>query len=121
MPLFGKKKDQAVESDAPKKVVRQSLSTDTNASTIIGGVRISEKTVNLGEQNVYTFNVRRDANKYQVRDAIKALYNVTPVKINIVNKKPATRRKGLSGKMVHHKGAKKAYVYLAKGDEIVLV
>lgn len=120
MPLFGKKKDAAVET-VPAKVVKASLPTDVDTSTIIKGLRLSEKTVNLGDQNVYTFNVRKDANKHQVKAAVQALYNVTPVKVNIVNKKAAKRTKGLSGKIVHEKGAKKAYVYLKEGDTITLV
>ena len=124
MALFGKKKDTVKESaakEAPKKEVKASLSTDTNMSSIIEGVRISEKSVNMSESNVYTFVVRKDANKYMVKDAVKALYNVTPVKINIVNKKAAKRLKGSRGKMVHHKGMKKAYVYLKKGETITIV
>ena len=74
----------------------------------------------MGDKNVYTFEVHRDATKYQVRDAVKAFYNVTPVKVNIVNKKPAKRLQGSRGKMVHAKGMKKAYVYLKKGDSINL-
>ena len=70
---------------------------------------------------MYTFEVRRDATKFQVRDAVKAFYNVTPVKVNIVNKKPAKRLQGSRGKMVHEKGMKKAYVYLKKDDTISLV
>ena len=73
------------------------------------------------EQNVYTFVVKRDANKYDVRDAVKALYNVTPVKVNIVNKKPAKRLVGSRNRMKQVPGMKKAYVYLKKGDTINLV
>jgi large subunit ribosomal protein L23 len=65
--------------------------------------------------------VKRDANKFQVRDAVKALYNVTPVKVNIVNKKPALRLSGSKNRMAKVPGEKKAYVYLKKGDTINLV
>lgn len=125
MALFGKKKDSEKESAAkketPKKVAQPALGTENDLSTVIKGVRISEKSMNLGEANVYTFVVRKDANKYMVRDAVKALYNVTPVKVNIVNKNAAKRLKGARGKMVHEKGMKKAYVYLKKDDQITIV
>ncbi len=75
----------------------------------------------LGDQNVYTFNVRRDATKFIVSDAVKALYGVTPVKVNIVNKKPAKRLAGSRNRVVKVAGEKKAYVYLKKGDTINLV
>ena len=106
MALFGKKKDTAAKkgSDAPK-----ALATDHNLDGVLLNARLTEKSVLLNDNNVYTFEVRRDATKFQVRDAVKAFYNVTPVKVNIVNKKPAKRLQGSRGKMVHEKGMKKAY------------
>lgn len=122
MAIFGKKNDAATkESDATPEVAPKALATDFNQSAVIVGPRLTEKTVNLGEANVYTFNVRRDATKFQVRDAVKSLYNVTPVKVNIVNKKPAKRLVGMRNRMKHVKGVKKAYVYLKDGDTIDLV
>ena len=123
MALFGKKKDVAKES-APevKKVdVSKALATDFDLTTVIKRPRVSEKAVKKSEQNVYTFVVDRSANKYDVRDAVKALYNVTPVKVNIVNKKPAERMVGSRNRTKHVPGMKKAYVYLKKGDTINLV
>lgn len=125
MALFGSKKDKKEESTAvataPKKVGPKPLATDRNLASVIIAPRITEKAVGMSERNVYTFVVRPDATKFSVRDAVKALYNVTPVKVNIVNKKPAKRIKGFQGKTVHDKGMKKAYVYLKKGDTINLV
>ncbi|MEY3784125.1 MAG: ribosomal subunit protein large subunit ribosomal protein [Candidatus Parcubacteria bacterium] len=124
MALFGKKKETKVENASESKVVvnvSKALPTDYNLLAVILGPRITEKTVEKGEHNVFTFNVRRDATKYSVRDAIKALYNVTPVKINIVNKKPAKRMVGSRSRTKHVAGMKKAYVYLKKGDTINLV
>ncbi|MCA9360412.1 50S ribosomal protein L23 [Candidatus Kaiserbacteria bacterium] len=123
MALFGKKKETKTKSD--KEVVKvdvsKALATDFDLSAVIVGPRLSEKTVKLGDNNVYTFNVRRDASKFQVRDAVKSLYNVTPVKVNIVNKKPAKRMVGSRNRTKHVQGQKKAYVYLKKGDTINLV
>lgn len=124
MALFGKKKETKVESVAEVKPVvnvSKALATDYDLSAVVIGPRITEKSVSLGDKNVYTFNVRRDATKYSVRDAIKSLYNVTPVKINIVNKKPAKRMVGSRSRTKHVSGMKKAYVYLKKGDTINLV
>ncbi|MEN9922145.1 MAG: ribosomal subunit protein large subunit ribosomal protein [Candidatus Parcubacteria bacterium] len=123
MALFGKKKETKEESvvEVKKGAVSQAQSTDRNLDAIIVGPRITEKSVMQGEQNVYTFTVKRDVNKFQVRDAIKALYKVTPVKINIVNKKPAERMQGSRNRTKHVAGMKKAYVYLKKGDTINLV
>ena len=123
MALFGKKKETKEESAkvVEKKDVSKALPTDRDLTNIIVSPRITEKAVGQSENNVYAFVVRKDANKYDVRDAVKALYDVTPVKVNIVNKKPAERMVGSRGRAKHVKGMKKAYVYLAKGDSINLV
>jgi large subunit ribosomal protein L23 len=138
MALFGSKKDKkdkvnakgkegalgqesAPAPVAEKKVGPKPLATDHDLTSVIVAPRITEKAVGLSEQNVYTFVVHQNATKFAVRDAIKALYNVTPVKVNIVNKKAAKRVKGFSGKTVHDKGMKKAYVYLKQGDVINIV
>jgi large subunit ribosomal protein L23 len=124
MALFSRK-EKATAEQAVAPVVGKSapkaLSTDRDLTSVITGPRITEKAVGLGDSNVYTFNVRLDATKYLVADAVKALYGVTPVKVNIVNKKPAVRLAGARNRMVKVAGQKKAYVYLKKGDVINLV
>ncbi len=121
MALFGKKKEAPVEKADSVKSVKPGLSTNHNLSDILVKPHFTEKSMNLGDKNVYTFEVKRDATKFQVRDAVKALYNVTPVKVNIVNKLPAMRTKGSTNRKVHVAGVRKAYVYLKKGDSINLV
>lgn len=126
MALFSRNKkaeateDQktAVVASAPKK---RALTIDRNLTAVIVGPRITEKSVMMGDKNVYTFAVARSATKFLVRDAIKALYGVTPVKVNIVNKVPALRLSGAKNRLVKESGMKKAYVYLKKGDTINLV
>jgi large subunit ribosomal protein L23 len=122
MALFGKKKEAKKESKPVEKVdVSKAQPTDYNLSSVILKPRITEKAVGQSENNVYTFVVKRDATKYQVRDAVKTLYKVTPVKVNIVNKKPAERMVGSRNRTKHVAGMKKAYVYLKKGETINLV
>lgn len=123
MALFGKKKETKEEGAVEKKVstTPKALGIDRDLDAVIVAPRITEKSVRKGEQNVYTFEVKRDATKYEVRDAVKALYKVTPVKVNIVNKKPAERMQGSRNRTKHVVGMKKAYVYLKKGDTINLV
>ncbi len=124
MALFSRKqKADATPTETSVPVVKASkaLPTDRDLTRVIVGPRITEKSVQQGDRNVYTFTVARSATKFLVRDAIKALYNVTPVKINIVNKLPAQRLSGSKNRMVKVPGYKKAYVYLKKGDTINLV
>mgnify|MGYP000695600408 CR=1 FL=1 len=122
MALFGNKKETKKSAEkAPVVDVSKALPTDRNLSSVIVRPRMTEKSVGMSEQNVYTFVVKSSATKFQVRDAVKALYNVTPVKINTVNKKPAKRMVGSRNRVKHVAGLKKAYVYLKKGDTINIV
>lgn len=126
MALFSQKKETKTEEQATEAVVSQSavqgaLPTDRDLASVLIQPRVTEKAVGMSEKNVYTFIVRRDATKYDVRDAVKALFNVTPVKINIVNKMPRQYTSRMKGRRLTEKGMKKAYVYLKDGDSISLV
>ena len=81
--------------------------------------RITEKASFHAEQNVYTFDVEKSANKTEVAKAIFQLYKVKPVKVSILkvpNKKIVTR-----GRVSVKIGGKKALVYLKKGDKIEFI
>ena len=80
---------------------------------------MTEKASLKQEENVYSFNVSKSANKTEVKKAIFALYKVKPVKVNIltVSYKPASF-KGRSGTKG---GGKKALVYLKAGDKIEFI
>lgn len=123
MALFSRNKttDKSADAGVTKAPVKQSLPTDRDIASVIVKPRITEKAVKMSEQNVYTFIVRRDATKRDVATAITALYNVTPVKVNIVNKSPRQYMSRRIGRRLTEKGMKKAYVYLKKGDTISLV
>ena len=129
MALFSRKEDKKAEAKVAAKVekktvttnVARTLPTDRNLASVIIKPRITEKSVNQGEKNVYTFIVRRDATKHDVSDAIQALYKVTPVKVNIVNKAPRQFMSRGRGRKINESGMKKAYVYLKAGDSISLV
>lgn len=126
MALFSRKKAPTKKNGAdkaPAAPVRPAVAAiaDRNLSSVIVKPRITEKAMQKSEQNVYTFIVRRDATKRDVAEAITALYNVTPVKVNIVNKAPRQYTSRRLGRTVSEKGMKKAYVYLKKGDSISLM
>lgn len=123
MALFSRNKkaaDAAPTAEATKPVVT-AKPTDRDLSGVILKPRITEKGVGMSERNVYTFVVRKDATKYDIADAVKALYNVTPVKVNTVTKAPRKHLSRMKGRVVSEKGIKKAYVYLKPGDTITLV
>jgi large subunit ribosomal protein L23 len=81
--------------------------------------RITEKAGIMSENSrVYTFEVRKNANKPMIAQAIKALYKVTPMKVRIINL-PA-KRVLVRGKRGTSNAVKKAMIYLKKGEKINL-
>ncbi len=112
---------QSKEITTTTKSPKQTLAIGRDHTQVMSGPQITEKSVRQGEQNVYTFTVAKQATKFLVRDAVKAIYGVTPVKVNMVTKRPARRLKGSKNQLVKESGTKKAYVYLKTGDTINLV
>ncbi|MES2436503.1 MAG: 50S ribosomal protein L23 [Patescibacteria group bacterium] len=123
MALFGsKKKTEAKKDVAETKAVATVDATRVGSrslSHIIKRPRITEKASVMSELGVYTFEVSSDSTKKTIAEAVKGLYNVTPVKVT-VSSVPA-KKVFVRGKWGIKKGAKKAYVFLKKGDTIEFV
>ena len=119
MALFSQKKTDAKKVKAAASKPEANVSA--NLSRVLVAPRITEKAMRSSEKNVYAFEVARSATKYEVRDAVKALYGVTPVKINIVNKAPRQFKHANTRRIRTEHGIKKAYVYLKKGDSLSLI
>ena len=102
-----------------EKKSKKEVSTDVKvAPSKVLGPRITEKAAYATEKNVYVFNVAMDANKIQIKQAIKDAYKVMPVKVAIVVTKPrGVVFRGVPGAQ---SAFKKAYVTLKKGDTIDL-
>lgn len=104
-----------------KKVAKGSTQNFTKApGRIVKTPRITEKAVYMTMNHAYVFEVAPDATKRDVMVAIKALYNVTPRKVNIVNKAPRAYVARFRNRTGLKSGLKKAYVFLNKGDKIDL-
>jgi large subunit ribosomal protein L23 len=77
---------------------------------------VTEKTTKLAEKNQYTFEVDRNANKIEIKQAVEALFNVKVVSVNVINELAKAKRVG------QHSGFKpavsKAIVTLAEGFKI---
>ena len=68
------------------------------------------------EENKYTFEVAKNANKYQIKDAVEELFNVKVTRVNTLTVKPKTKRvRYVAGKT---RTWKKAVVTLREGDAI---
>jgi large subunit ribosomal protein L23 len=72
-----------------------------------------------GRLNQYSFIVADTATRTQVKDAIETLYDVSVVRVNIINT-PAKRGRRLRSRrlLVRKTGHKKAVVTLAEGQTL---
>lgn len=77
---------------------------------------VSERSYAAMEENKYTFEVARNANKHQIKDAIEELFNVHVVSVNTLSVKPKKKRvRYIAG---YTRQWKKAIVTVAEGDSI---
>lgn len=81
---------------------------------------VSEKSYKLMDENVYCFEVSKDATKVDVRYAVEALFNVSVVSVNTLNRKGKRKRNRKNGTWVTGASKKHALVRLAEGDSIEL-
>ena len=79
---------------------------------------VTEHSYDQMENNVYTFEVAKDSNKVEVRQAIEALFNVHVTKVNTLNVKSKPKR--LRQQPGRTRTWKKAMVTLAEGETIEL-
>ena len=89
-----------------------------NLSDVLIKPLVTEKSTLLREKNTYSFVVRRNANKIQIRQAIKAVFgvNVVGCRVMVVKpKKKSLRNRPGSGKTAF---VKKAMVTVKSGQNI---
>ena len=81
---------------------------------------VSEKSYGLLEEGVYTFVVAPKASKSEIRDAVEAIFEVSVLKVNTLNRKGKRKRERRSGRWVQTSNQKRARVTLVEGDSIDL-
>ena len=79
---------------------------------------ITEKNTMLVEQNKYAFEVARNANKPQIKDAVEKVFKVKVAKVNVMCVPGKMRRAGRQRGMTSP--WKKAVVTLEPGNKIDL-
>ena len=91
--------------------------------TVLRKPLITEKATKVGHLNQYVFEVAPDANKLQIRAAIKQMFDVDAVSVRTVRTKGKVKsrmtRQGLQVGRTNLK--KKAYVTLKEGQTIDIV
>jgi large subunit ribosomal protein L23 len=108
-----KKKLPEIKTDDRLKM---ELKTDT---TVLVRPVITEKATAQQAVGCYTFEINNRANKFSIMQAIKEIYHVEPLKINIIKTKGKKVRYGRSSGTT--KSKKKALVFLKKNDKIEFV
>ncbi len=111
MAIFNKrKKTEEKKTDASEK------SVDHIAWKILIDPYVSEKATELVKENKYVFKVTDDSNKPRIKQAIKELYGVDVVSVNVIS---IPRKKKRLGKYKGwKKGFKKAVVEVKEGQRI---
>jgi large subunit ribosomal protein L23 len=77
---------------------------------------VSEKSYGLLDADTYTFIVRRDANKTEIKEAVQAIFSVRVKNVNTLNRQG--KRKRTRQVMGQRKATKRAFVTLEPGDKI---
>lgn len=99
----------SIKKDRNKKITG-------NAYRVLVKPLITEKITDLGVFNKYGFVVANNANKIEIKKAIKEVYGVKPIAVNMINMKGKKVRSGrVSGKK---KDWRKAIITLKKGEKI---
>jgi large subunit ribosomal protein L23 len=80
---------------------------------------VSEKSYGLLDENKYTFLVRPDANKTQIKIAVEQVFNVRVLDVNTINRQ-GKRKRSRGTQMGKRKDTKRAIVSVAPGDRIEL-
>ncbi|HZD01379.1 MAG TPA: 50S ribosomal protein L23 [Actinomycetes bacterium] len=79
---------------------------------------VSEKSYALLDRNTYTFIVRPDANKTEIKEAVQAIFSVRVTGVNTLHRKG--KRKRTRQVMGVRKSTKRALVTLHPDDKIEL-
>ncbi len=116
-----------VAKDKPGKVTDLKAAKSAKAKKAVAGKErlmslllaphVTEKTSAAQQnQNQYTFVVRRDATRTEVRAAVELMFSVKVTGVQTVNEPGKTRRFGRT--LGRTQDSKKAYVRLADGQSI---
>ncbi len=88
------------------------------ADKILIKALVTEKAAVSQSLNKYSFLVSRDANKHQIKQAVKEKYGVKPIEVNVMNIQGKPKRFGrATGRRSDYR---KAIITLVKGQSITI-
>ena len=89
-----------------------------DATSVIKGIRQTEKGARLARHRQYVLEVAKDANKQQIKHAAESFFKVSVVKVNTLRMQGKWRR--LTGRWGRRPEWKKAVVTVAEGQKVEL-
>lgn len=114
----------SVAEDAKPKVKKEKKAEAKNEKNVKESIdkskmfirMVTEKTTDLAVNGAYSFKIGSNLNKITVKNEIKRLYGVSPIKVNITNS--PYKKVSYRGRPSKKPGFKKAIVYLKSGDKL---
>lgn len=110
-----KKNVAPIQSEQKEKKLN-SASPDMGASKILIHPHITEKSSALRTENKYVVEVDPRANKIEVKNSIKKIFGVMPIKVNVISMAGKIKRYGKVFGVT--KDRKKVIITLKEGDKI---
>lgn len=108
--------DAEVTENEESKTLAPAKNIKFNAFRVLSKPVVTEKSTYLVNNNTYCFNVAIHTNKIEIKKAVEAVYGVKVANVRVLNKVGKIVTFGrITGK---RKANKKAYVTLAKGQQI---
>ena len=119
--LMKSKKEKAVKAPAKAKAkaekkVSKGGAVEARLYDVILRPLVTEKTTRGAEHNKVVFEISRDANKKDVKDAVEAIFGVEVTKVNTLNVEGKEKR--FRGRVGQRQDYRKAVVTLAAGQNI---
>ena len=87
-----------------------------NPYSVIQTILVTERSMELADENKYVFKVDPDANKIDIRVAVENIYDVKVSSVNVMNRLGKKKRMGRSPKIGRRANWKKAIVTLSEGE-----
>ena len=84
--------------------------------SVVQTILVTERSMEMKDENKYVFKVVPSANKIDIRGAIEALYDVKVESVNVMNRLGKMKRAGRSPRKGRRANWKKAIVTLSEGD-----
>ena len=117
LETLGRRDDKKTKEKARPAEQKQPVVTGAHAHILLHPVQ-SEKATKLLERNQYVFSVAPNATKKQVMRAVRDLYKVTPISVNVLNRQGKNIRYGRTTGRTS--AARKAVVSLKDGETITM-